>query len=607
MRISGAEALRIAVVLGACAAAAWTLSAGARAPQRWAVVIGVNDYAAFASDAPGGDLAGAEGDALDFRDVLQNRWGFESDHMRVLLGASATKEAIRQALTVWAAERVGDEDLLVFFFAGHGSQALDDDGDEADGLDETLCPHDVLREAPSNDIRDDELRSWLATVPAANVVAVVDACHSGTVTRLHSQLRPRRLARPVPAADARARALLPGAEGTEARELGERVVELAATAPEQLALEGPFAAGPDGTPRAGGVFTSYLVRFLWEAPPGATYDALHARLTAVMRAGQLAQEPQASGPTARPVFGGLPGGAPTMRIVARDAARVTLAAAGAGGLPVGSTVVAEGGAVIRVMARAPGRALGRIESGSATVGASARLDSLALPAGELLVDASLAGRELEALLRAEAERSQGIRVISPADGLPHASILADGDTVRVLGRDGRVRGSFPAGPAAQDGVLRLVRREAALLSLAALDDPGGGGSVEVETLGGPHRIGEEIRFRIRTPRAGFLTLLDLGTSGAVTVLYPNPFDELGRIEAGRWVEVPGPGAMLTVEGPAGEGAVRALVTDRPLPLGRAPGTFLSEKDGGALVSAVRSSLAAEGADWVSGLAIYRVR
>ena len=72
-------------------------------------------------------------------------------------------------------------DVLVFYYSGHGSQVADVSGDELDGKDETICPHDY---ATAGMIKDDDFRSLLTGLPAGvNLDVILDSCHSGTGTR----------------------------------------------------------------------------------------------------------------------------------------------------------------------------------------------------------------------------------------------------------------------------------------------------------------------------------------------------------------------------------------------------------------------------------------
>jgi hypothetical protein len=71
-------------------------------------------------------------------------------------------------------------DVLVFYYSGHGSQVADVSGDELEGKDETICPHDY---ATAGMIKDDDFRALLAGLPAGvNLDIILDSCHSGTGT-----------------------------------------------------------------------------------------------------------------------------------------------------------------------------------------------------------------------------------------------------------------------------------------------------------------------------------------------------------------------------------------------------------------------------------------
>lgn len=62
-------------------------------------------------------------------------------------------------------------DKLVFFFSGHGGQAEDEDGDEEDGMDETICTAD------EDQIIDDDLHEMLvAHLPKGVNLFVIFDC-----------------------------------------------------------------------------------------------------------------------------------------------------------------------------------------------------------------------------------------------------------------------------------------------------------------------------------------------------------------------------------------------------------------------------------------------
>lgn len=288
------------VLLKVAVAAAW-LGVPLRAQTTHAVFVGIDDYVEF-SDRSGGDLLGAEHDARAMHDVLVERWGLRPGNALMLLGRAATKEAVRESIVGWLASRAEPGDLAVFYFAGHGSQVYDLDGDEPDGLDETLAPVDVLPLSSANDIRDDEFRAWLATVPT-DVVVILDSCHSGTATRA-GQMRTRALDRPPPPEGGRGPRVLPQASDRQVMaDSTTSVLELAGAAPHEAALEGPLddASGAvEG--EHGGMFTRYLVSALRSAPPSATYEDVLREVAERLEYEELGQSPQITGEGAKALF-----------------------------------------------------------------------------------------------------------------------------------------------------------------------------------------------------------------------------------------------------------------------------------------------------------------
>jgi hypothetical protein len=282
----------LAVALVALAAAP------AHAQTMHAVIIGIDDYIEF-EDEPGGDLLGAEADARAIESVLTDHWGLEPRNTRMLLGHSATKEAIHDAVTGWLAARVAPGDIAVFYFAGHGAQAYDMDGDEPDALDETIAPADVLPHSSANDIRDDEFRTWLQAVPS-QIVVILDSCHSGTATRASGPMRARALDRPLPPEDGEEPKAVRQAPDTEVMADGrDRILELAAAAPNQSAMEGPAMDDPT---MYGGVFTRFLVEQLESAPSDATYRDVIEEITWRLEDEDLLQRPQINGKGAGALF-----------------------------------------------------------------------------------------------------------------------------------------------------------------------------------------------------------------------------------------------------------------------------------------------------------------
>jgi hypothetical protein len=148
-----------------------SLIAQTGAPRRRALCVGIDKY-----DAPY-QLSGCVNDARSWQSALEKR-GFE---VRALHDADATRAAILAALTdLVASARPGD--VVVFQYAGHGTQVDDIDADETDdSYDEAFCPVDFPTGAF---VIDDDVRGVFSHVRAGvNVTSFIDCCHSGSITR----------------------------------------------------------------------------------------------------------------------------------------------------------------------------------------------------------------------------------------------------------------------------------------------------------------------------------------------------------------------------------------------------------------------------------------
>ena len=151
-----------------------------------ALLIGIDRYA----DAKFTDLRGAVRDARNMGRLLSEHLGFAPGQIRVLTDTQATRQGILAGVKDWllAGTRPGDRALL--YFAGHGYFQPDEDGDEADGYDEVLIPHDARLVSDAgrpmkiaNFIRDDEVGALLDELRDRQVQLIVDSCHAGTMTR----------------------------------------------------------------------------------------------------------------------------------------------------------------------------------------------------------------------------------------------------------------------------------------------------------------------------------------------------------------------------------------------------------------------------------------
>ncbi len=153
--------------------------------------VGIGDYAHPGVD----DLALTRADATDMaRAVMQ--LGSADTLVRLMLDGQATKAGMKAGID-WLAAAVDPDDLALFYYSGHGARYTDQDSDEPDAYDEFLCPYDTgVGGGIETFIRDDEVREWLKAITAhtANLVVILDSCHSGSAILL-GEARPKELSR----------------------------------------------------------------------------------------------------------------------------------------------------------------------------------------------------------------------------------------------------------------------------------------------------------------------------------------------------------------------------------------------------------------------------
>ena len=248
-----------------------------------ALCIGINDY-------PGtqNDLAGCVNDAEDWAVELGAR-GFS---VTKLLDSEASRDGMVQQMgEVIESAQYGD--TVVITYSGHGTWVPDSSGDEQDGRDEALCPHDISRAGPLID--DDIRRLFSRRVAGARILLISDSCHSGSVTRgIEDDLEPDmprvRFMPPqdwmhdseLPATKARPQALV-----GSLRRLGSDLL-LAGCMDSEYSYDTRFHGRPNGA------FTYYALKTLRDAKP-TTYDAWFKAIGDYLPNSRLPQHPQIFG------------------------------------------------------------------------------------------------------------------------------------------------------------------------------------------------------------------------------------------------------------------------------------------------------------------------
>ncbi len=262
--------------------------------RRHALVVGIDEYPGF---GPEDQLAGAVRDARVMEEVLVSRHAFNHGDVIRRLGIEATRDGLLDAL--WKIRsQVGQGDQVVFFFSGHGSQMTDREGDEGDGLDETLVPFDSGREDTENrDLSDDEINYWAATIleKTPHLTLIFDCCHSATLHRPGWRIR-------SVASDLRPVEALPPSPVPVHRDIetGPRPLLLAACRDDERAYELP----PSVAGKVRGAFSLHLIEALRDACPKETWREVFTRTASALAVDCPEQHPQISGDGLdEPVFG----------------------------------------------------------------------------------------------------------------------------------------------------------------------------------------------------------------------------------------------------------------------------------------------------------------
>jgi uncharacterized caspase-like protein len=148
---------------------------GTAISQRWAVIIGISNY----DDSHIPSLRYAAADAQSFCDWLTSPKGgrYAPSRVKLLVNEKATGRNIKEALFVWLKQAL-EEDMIIIFFAGHGSPESPDSPENL-----FLLPYDAQYDNiattgfPMWDIKT-ALRRF---IKAKKVVVIADACHAGGV------------------------------------------------------------------------------------------------------------------------------------------------------------------------------------------------------------------------------------------------------------------------------------------------------------------------------------------------------------------------------------------------------------------------------------------
>ncbi|MDQ1350916.1 MAG: hypothetical protein QG657_1218, partial [Acidobacteriota bacterium] len=156
---------------------------------RRALLVGINNYKpkqTFKSPCREAwwNLEGCINDVDAMQAILSSlQFGFKPENIHILKNEEATRERILTDLKKYLVDETSPGDICLFYYSGHGSRIKNSKSDEPDKMDETLVPSDWYMGV--GDIRDKELKKLYNRVlnKKAHLTVIVDACHSGSISR----------------------------------------------------------------------------------------------------------------------------------------------------------------------------------------------------------------------------------------------------------------------------------------------------------------------------------------------------------------------------------------------------------------------------------------
>lgn len=280
------------------------------AQQKKAFLIGIGAY----PQGSGWKQLSSDNDMVYLQQAL-GLYGFSKHQVVLLQNEAATYKGIQQAMASFIAG-VKPGDVIWLHFSGHGQQITDDNGDEADGYDESWVCYDAAASfnnvtyRGNNHLRDDEVNRWIKEMsakagPTGSILVTIDACHSGTATRSQRLGAARGVPTPFK--------IPKSGQGTLRNNFGHtgefleqpthkaaNVVVISASAPTQINYE-----TIDDNAQGVGALSFALAKALTRLPQGSTYHDLYIRTKTMIQAENPGQLPHIEGDASQKLFSGM--------------------------------------------------------------------------------------------------------------------------------------------------------------------------------------------------------------------------------------------------------------------------------------------------------------
>jgi hypothetical protein len=140
----------------------------------YSVIIGISRYKEEVS------LSNAYNDASKINNILEKDYGFKN-LVSPLFNENATKENIEEIFTdtIQNNEKIGTNDRLLIFYAGHGKLRRHYDYDRTEIREGYIIPYDSKRNKYSSNISMETITKSCQNCNAKHVLLILDCCYSG--------------------------------------------------------------------------------------------------------------------------------------------------------------------------------------------------------------------------------------------------------------------------------------------------------------------------------------------------------------------------------------------------------------------------------------------
>ncbi|MGH7449707.1 MAG: caspase family protein [bacterium] len=239
--------------------------------KNWAVIIGIDRYWRCPP------LQYAVKDAMGIREVLVALYGYSPSEIIELYNENATRENLLRVLGDELPAKVGKNDQVLMFFAGHGQTR------ELGGTEQGfILPIDAdVNKLAATAISTIELKEKVADIiPAKHIYFVMDACYSGTIFTRSPTIPP---------------------PGPYIQEIASRVAKQALTA------GGKDQVVEDGGYKGHSIFTGQFMHALESGNADTNHDGVVTATELAMYVAPEVTNQSRQTPPQTPQFGNLPG------------------------------------------------------------------------------------------------------------------------------------------------------------------------------------------------------------------------------------------------------------------------------------------------------------